>query len=288
MSKVAIITGAVGGLGAELAKSLWMQGFSLGLIVRPGTSLEKYPSLQFMPKNNQELHFFECDLSRQSDLEILVKSIGRTFKKVNILLNVAAVHGNIGPAITNRLDDWKTTFAINLDAPMYLMTKILPLMTDLDCSVIINFAGGGATNIRKNFTSYASSKTALVRFSEIFAAELLDAGKNTSINCISPGVLPTNLMKEIISSGSELVGIEELNTAKKSLSDDANEAFNRVINLVNFLASPAGSKITGKLISAVWDNWQVWPENLEHLLKTDAYTLRRIAGKDRGLIWGDL
>ena len=46
--------------------------------------------------------------------------------------------------------------------------------------------------------------------------------------------------------------------------------------------------ITGKLISAVWDPWEHFPEHLEDLQKTDIYTLRRIVPKDRAQSWGDL
>ena len=59
------------------------------------------------------------------------------------------------------------------------------------------------------------------------------------------------------------------------------------IDLVLFLASSASDGITGKLISAVWDNWRAWPEHRGELAKSDAYTLRRIVGRDRGFGWGD-
>ena len=61
----------------------------------------------------------------------------------------------------------------------------------------------------------------------------------------------------------------------------------RVADLALFLASDESKGITGKLISAVWDNWEHWPEHLNELNSSDAYTLRRIAGRDRGMEWGD-
>jgi 3-oxoacyl-[acyl-carrier protein] reductase len=42
------------------------------------------------------------------------------------------------------------------------------------------------------------------------------------------------------------------------------------------------------LISAEWDNWEEWPNNLDQLKNSDLYTLRRITGRDRGQQWGDL
>jgi hypothetical protein len=57
--------------------------------------------------------------------------------------------------------------------------------------------------------------------------------------------------------------------------------------LAVFLASTESNGISGKLISAVWDNWADWPDHLTELSKSDAYTLRRITGRDRGFGWGD-
>jgi 3-oxoacyl-[acyl-carrier protein] reductase len=57
--------------------------------------------------------------------------------------------------------------------------------------------------------------------------------------------------------------------------------------LALFLASAASDGITGKLISAIWDGWEHWPGHLDELNSSDVYTLRRIAGRDRGFSWGD-
>ena len=58
--------------------------------------------------------------------------------------------------------------------------------------------------------------------------------------------------------------------------------------LALFLASPASDGITGKLISAIWDKWEDWVEHIDELAKSDAYTLRRISGRERGFDWGDV
>ena len=62
----------------------------------------------------------------------------------------------------------------------------------------------------------------------------------------------------------------------------------RRAELAVFLASSLSDGITGKLISAVWDPWEKFPEHLEELKKSEIYTLRRIVPKDRGMGWGDV
>lgn len=61
-----------------------------------------------------------------------------------------------------------------------------------------------------------------------------------------------------------------------------------VLELCKFLTSSESKGITGKLISAEWDNWEKWPMHLNKLQNSDLYTLRRITGDDRGETWGDL
>jgi len=59
------------------------------------------------------------------------------------------------------------------------------------------------------------------------------------------------------------------------------------VELSLFLASRASDGISGKLISALWDNWESFPEHRDELAASDIYTLRRIIGQDRGHGWGD-
>jgi hypothetical protein len=54
-----------------------------------------------------------------------------------------------------------------------------------------------------------------------------------------------------------------------------------------WLASAASNGVTGKLIAAVWDPYDKFPEHLAELNGTDIYTLRRIVPKDRGMGWGN-
>ena len=60
-----------------------------------------------------------------------------------------------------------------------------------------------------------------------------------------------------------------------------------MLNRILFLGSNYSNGISGKLISAVWDNWKNWMKRKKILKKSDAYTIRRIVGRDRGFKWGD-
>jgi NAD(P)-dependent dehydrogenase (short-subunit alcohol dehydrogenase family) len=149
---------------------------------------------------------------------------------------------------------------------------------------IINLSGGGATGPRAYFSAYAAAKTGLVRFSETLADEVKVHG--VKVNCVAPGAMKTAMLEQVLSTGEIASGTREFEIAKKVFLD-GGASMDRVAKLALFLASKKSDGLTGKLISAVWDDWENWPQHLQELASSDVYTLRRIVGKDRGFTWGD-
>ena len=136
----------------------------------------------------------------------------------------------------------------------------------------------------RNFSAYASAKAALVRFSETLADEVKSQG--ITVNCIAPGAMKTAMLRAVLERGEQRSGAREFAVAAK-VFEEGGASMDRVADLALFLSSPAARAITGKLISAVWDHWECWPEHVPELAGSDLYTLRRIVGRDRGLGWGD-
>ncbi len=141
---------------------------------------------------------------------------------------------------------------------------------------IINFSGGGSTSPRPNFTAYACAKTAVVRFTETLALEVLPYG--IDINAISPGVVATSMMQEIISSGRK-AGELEISIAKKALEQGATDPAIPA-QLIVYLASEKSNGLTGRLISAVWDDWKKFDSSIGEITESSLYTLRRIDGRN--------
>jgi 3-oxoacyl-[acyl-carrier protein] reductase len=94
-------------------------------------------------------------------------------------------------------------------------------------------------------------------------------------------------MTQAVLRAGNLAGEKELAAAER-VSDTDENVTAKAVDLCLFLASDASKGITGRLISAQWDNWREWPSHLQELVGSDLYTLRRIAGRDRGQSWGDL
>ena len=281
-NNLALITGGTRGLGAHLVKRFWLGGFSLAVVAREGAGIRAV--LDALPKRDSQEYFaLPCDMGSPDQVAALVERIKKDFPEIGVLVNNAAVQGPIGPVWENDYSAWHQTLQVDLLAPVALCRGLINLMKSNGGGSIINLSGGGATGPRANFSAYATAKAALVRFSETIAEELKTSG--IRVNCIAPGAMKTEMLAEVLRTGN-ISGDREQALARK-VFEDGGASMDRVADLALFLASDASKGITGKLISAVWDDWEHWPEHVSELESSDAYTLRRVTGRDRGFAWGD-
>ena len=123
-----------------------------------------------------------------------------------------------------------------------------------------------------NFSAYAASKAAVVRFGETLAQEV--AGYNITVNSVAPGALNTKMLKEVIAAGEKRVGVDFY---AKSMVQQAKggDPIKNAAELCAQLASEQGGRVSGKLISVKWDNWQEWDNFVEWCSDSELYTLRR-------------
>lgn len=278
-----LITGASRGLGKALAEHFWQQGWSLILLARGQPVLSEV--LRALGKRaGQSLHMIIADLARPEEIERVGETAKSLVPRLDALINNAGIQGAVGPTWENDWNEWLDTLRIDLLAPVGLCRLIAPWMIVNGGGSILSLSGGGATGPRANFSAYATAKTGLVRFSETLAEELKP--HNVRVNCIAPGVMSTAMQEEVIAKGESAAGKREYEIAARVLRE-GGASMRRVAELCHFLASDAARGITGKLISAVWDNWEHWPEHIDELRASDVYTLRRITGRDRGHSWGD-
>jgi NAD(P)-dependent dehydrogenase (short-subunit alcohol dehydrogenase family) len=282
-TKYAIITGASRGLGKQLALRYWEAGYDLGLVARDVDALSNTVA-QLPAVDGRTCDLFDCDLGDSGAIGDLLTNISDKERKVSTLVNNAAIQGPIGPLEENDLREWRRAIDVNLVGPVAMCRGLVGSMSGASDATIINLSGGGATGPRANFTAYACAKAALVRFSETLAQEVMSRG--ITVNCIAPGAMKTSMLAKVLDSGVGLAGAREVSIAER-VFEEGGASLDRVADLALFLSSPKARGITGKLISSVWDKWEVWPEHLDELSNSDLYTLRRIAGRDRGRSWGD-
>ncbi|MBF0504455.1 MAG: SDR family oxidoreductase [Candidatus Omnitrophica bacterium] len=281
--RTCLITGASRGLGEFLARRFWDEGYNLCLVARSEAHLEKIEHSLPLKKGQQIIHLV-CDLGDPVLIDELIIKVRATVPRLDVLVNNAAIQGPIGPLWENDFSLWQKVIQIDLLAPVALCRAFIPWMKQTGGGSIINISGGGAAGPRANFSAYATAKAGLVRFSETIAEETRSAG--IRVNCIAPGAMKTAMLGEVLKKGAESIGEREFALANKVFME-GGASMSRVGDLAIFLSGQASQGITGKLISAVWDDWEHWPSHLDELSSSDAYTLRRITGRDRRLSWGD-
>ncbi len=276
-----VITGATRGLGRLAAERFWKAGEDLILVARHEKDL-KIVAEEFgsTGRSGQKIYHFAVDLSDLEHIPDLIAGIQKSAGDPDILINNAAIQGPIGPVQTNDWSEWQNCLNVCLLAPVRLSQGLLPSMIKVGYGRIVNISGGGATAPRANFSSYATAKCGLVRFSETLAQEVREYG--ITVNCVAPGAMSSNLTKNIISAGKEYAGSVEFESALH-ISQENPHMENRASDLVYFLTTDTCAEITGKLISAVWDPWEKISAAAPEIRDSDVFTLRRIVPKDRNL-----
>ena len=283
--KVALITGASKGLGYHIAKSFIKTNYDIIICSRNLIELKKaYNKLNILKKKNQKIYYLVTDVSSTAQIKKLVSKTLKKFKKIDILVNNAGIYGPKGSLEKIDWNEWKKAIQINLFGSVYLIRELISHFKKNKKGKIIQLSGGGASSPLPYINGYAVSKAAIVRFVENISLEL--KSYNIDINAVAPGPLNTKMLDEVLKAGPSKVGKKFY---KKSLEQkkSGGTPFNKVTDLILFLSSKESDGISGKLISALWDDWRNWSNYKTKLENSDLYTLRRIAGRDRGVKWGD-
>jgi NAD(P)-dependent dehydrogenase (short-subunit alcohol dehydrogenase family) len=284
--KSVFISGGSRGLGFLLSQTFINEGANIAICGR--SQPELFRAIQMLKERSeafQSVRGFVVDVSDRVQVEQMAAQVLQEIGPIDALICNAGVLGPMGSFLENDLDEWIHALNVNLVGTLYLVYSFLPQMVERGAGKVIQLSGGGASNPLPGLTSYAASKAAVIRFIETLAKEYTRFG--IDINGVAPGMLKTRLLDEMLDAGPERVGSELFQKSVRK-SSEAFDSSVQACELIKFLASEESNGISGRLISAEWDNWREWPNHLERLQNSDLYTLRRIVGRDRDQKWGDL
>jgi 3-oxoacyl-[acyl-carrier protein] reductase len=279
----AIITGANQGLGEAIAAAFVRAGANVLLVARGAERLaEVQRQLAPAARHDQVVAALPGDVSCPHTCRKVVDHARKVLPGLTALVNNAGIYGPMGPVEENDWDAWVQAVQINLFGTVLLCRAALPHLREVGYGKIINVSGGGATAPLPRLSAYAASKAAVVRFTETLAEEVRDAG--IDVNSIAPGALNTRLLDEVLAAGPDQVGKAFYERALRQKTEGGVPP-EKGAALAVFLASAASDGITGRLLSAVWDDWAGLPGRRADLARSDVFTLRRIVPEDRGLEW---
>ncbi len=231
-NKKIIITGATGGIGHSIVKSLSESGAK---ILATGTRLEKLEELKSKFKNTDFLKF---DISKGEEIEGFIENATKQLGGgLDCLINNAGItQDNL--AIRMNIDEWKKVIDINLTSTFLLSKFAIKKMLKNKYGKIINITSvvGHTGNLGQ--TNYTASKAGIVAMSKSLAIEY--AKKNININCISPGFIKTEMTDKIDEKYKETI-ISKIPSSRLGAPED-------VANAVLFLASDQSNYINGETI----------------------------------------
>jgi NAD(P)-dependent dehydrogenase (short-subunit alcohol dehydrogenase family) len=183
--KVAIITGGGSGIGTAIAQAFVGEGAKVVIAGRDGKKLDRAAA-----EIGADCLAVSADVSNASNIKKLVSATIDRFKKINILVNNAAV---LLPGTAESLseEDFDQTFSINVRGLWLLSRAVLPQMRAAGGS-IINIGSVLSMVGARNRVAYAASKGAVMAMTKAMALD--HATENIRVNCIAPGIIETEMV----------------------------------------------------------------------------------------------
>jgi 3-oxoacyl-[acyl-carrier protein] reductase len=187
--KVALITGASGGIGMSVAKKMKLNGAKL---ILSGTRKEVLTKL--VSELGDDVKSIVTDLGNKDDIISLAKEAEEHFGAIDILINNAGITAD-GLLLRMKDEDWDKVIEINLSASMRLTRQVLRGMLKRKYGRIIFISSIVGHTGNAGQSNYAASKSALVGLTKSIAAEV--ASRGITCNLVAPGFISTPMTDKL-------------------------------------------------------------------------------------------
>jgi NAD(P)-dependent dehydrogenase (short-subunit alcohol dehydrogenase family) len=238
--KVAVITGATGGIGFQVARRLGKDGYTVvlnGIEDEAGAERVKQLADEGIPAE-----YYGFDVTKDEEVTANITKIGEKYGKIDVLVNNA---GGLGGR--SRFEEMTTEFyrfvmALNLDSTFFASRAAIPFLKKSDYPSIINYtsiagwnAGGPGAGV------YGTSKAGVHAITRALAKDLAEYG--IRVNAVSPGTVDTDFHKQIKSTKPEVFASWKNNIMLGRLGQPEE-----VASVVSFLAGKDSAFLTAETI----------------------------------------
>ena len=230
--KVALITGAAGGLGDKIARTLHAQGATLALTDRRAEPMEKLKA-----ELGERVEWFVADLSKAEDINNLVKDVEERCGRIDILVNNAGLtRDNLFIRMSD--EDWQLVLDVNLSAGFKLAKAAVRGMMKLRFGRIIGIASVVGVMGNAGQANYSASKAGMIAMNKCLAQEV--GSRGITVNSVAPGFIRTP-MTDVLPDDVKANLLAKIPEGKLGEAQD-------IANAVAFLASDEAQYITGQTI----------------------------------------
>jgi len=187
--KNALITGASGGIGGEIAKALHAAGSTVAI-----SGTRQGPLDELAAELGDRVHVLTCNLSDSEAVEALPKQAVAAMGSVDILVNNAGItRDNLFMRMSD--DEWNSVLDVNLTATMRLCRGVLRGMMKARWGRIVNISSVVGTTGNPGQGNYAASKAGMIGMSKSLAYEV--ASRGITVNAVAPGFIQTAMTDKL-------------------------------------------------------------------------------------------
>lgn len=182
--KIALITGAAGGLGQAFARRLAQDGADVVLVdIEPCDD-----TVKMVQAAGRQALPLRCDITSEEAIADLAAQVERRFGRCDILVNNAGIYP-VQPFEQVSFVDWRRVMALNLDAVFLMSKAFVPGMKARGWGRVINVSSSTFNTVASGYTHYIASKGGVVGFTRALATELGPHG--VTVNAVSPSMTRT-------------------------------------------------------------------------------------------------
>lgn len=235
--KVAIITGAAQGIGAEYARALAAEGAA----VIVADVLDAGPVAQAIGDNGGKAHAVFCDVTDTASVQAMVATTLEHFGRLDILVNNAALFGNVARKPFEEIEsaEWDRMMAVNVRGAFECAKAVAPAMRRQKYGKIVNISSGTVFKGQTMLLHYVTSKGAIVAMSRSLARELGDDG--IRVNTLAPGLVMSENVKNNWSADN-VQGTVNSRAIKRELTPED------MCGTLVYLCSPESDFVTGQVL----------------------------------------
>ena len=238
--KTALITGATGGIGFEVAQHLGRQGCTVILNgLDDDSGAERVKTLQ---EEDITAEFYRFDVTNEEEVNEQVEAIGKKYGKIDIVINNAGGLGGRSRFEEMTTEFYRSVMALNLDSTFFVSRAAIPYLKKGNHPTIINFTSNAAWNAGGPGAGiYGTSKAGVHAITRALAKDLAEYG--IRVNAVSPGTIDTPFHAQIKSTKPEVFASWKNNIMLGRLGQPQD-----VAAVVAFLASEDAAFITAETI----------------------------------------